>query len=1161
MKLLIWGDSQLESKPSHDRLDDLGKSIRFKENQETMRDIMKTARLAGCEGMIHLGDLTEERNPDSATLTAAASIFGEALSWGWEIHAIAGNHDGAIFDLSSSSFEALGKLNEKFHVYHAPTCIHLFGHPILFVPYLHRKTPEEVMKLSKAVLGPKGASYMFAHYAYAGVTIGAKNMVLPGDNLDSSIFTQFGCKTAFFGHIHKQQVVQAPDNHQVVFPGSPFCCDFGERNDPKGYAILDTETGKWELFQVKPKRNWIQVNWRELGTKTGKFGKDDLVKVVGDFVSGENPQAAFKTAVAGGSIQEPFFKTFDVKRAVQATKRGVVTAQSGLQQALADYVANRWPDNNLAKPALEAALGALKASSPAALDKAVVLTEVHMTDWLSHAKAEVKFTAGQPMLVCGENGLGKTNLIEAVLFALTGQVSKGLKMASLVRQGASKTAVTLFLTGDRGQYRITRTVTLNSKGAATHKVNVEMRIDPEAKWVSLADGGVADTQAALGRLVGATFLSMRAVNFQFQRDPNPFIGAEPSERKAILAEILGLDAIGRAFKILDEDRKVKMRVKDAALATYEEASSRYNEAEVQRLTDDLKAFEAHAPNVGKALTKAKAITEAAIAEAGAVGSERNSLQGVIDSLAGQADGVASLNMAKVDLEATYKRTRDERLSSYTAAKKRADEKAGLALQVPGLTEARAKAEAALNKVENQGIDKELESLIDDLESKSAKAAKASVDARLATKTAQNAKSVALYDRDTLLHKRKEVAIALDAMKGQDLKNCSKCGQALDSAHAEKEIASMELEVAEFSIKIKAAETACETANEAYAVNESEEKALTRTAEDASRALTKARSDAEAKATFAVSEASQALRLADMELEAAKLAAKDAKTAGEERDALLKAGTDAKTAHEKSLADLDAKIVEAQKKADEAAAKVEEARKSLASIDSRLADKRRAVDTAKLSEAQAQMEVDSCASSIVGTKASLMAQADLASNAKKKKDEMDTAGVGWTIADMASKAMDPKAGLPVHLIDERLPALADAVNTYLNEFGSPEFSIGFSTRTEDDKETLEVLVDNGAEPRLDVAAYSGGQLDRIEFCLRMALGDLAEEMRDVRLGFVMMDEPGTHLDADKKGALIRMVLERAADGRCPVAVIVSHDPKLMSAIPSRLIVTKDGMQAA
>jgi DNA repair exonuclease SbcCD ATPase subunit/predicted phosphodiesterase len=1159
MKLLIWGDSQLESKPSHDRLDDLGKSIRFKENQETMRDIMKTAKLAGCEGMVHLGDLTEERNPDSATLTAAASIFGEALSWGWEIHAIAGNHDGAIFDLSSSSFEALGKLNEKFHVYHAPTCIHLFGHPILFVPYLHRKPPEEVMKLSKAVLGPKGASYMFAHYAYAGVTIGAKNMVLPGDNLDSSIFTQFGCKTAFFGHIHKQQVVQAPDNHQVVFPGSPFCCDFGERNDPKGYAILDTETGKWELFQAKPKRNWIQVNWRELGTKTGKFGKDDLVKVVGDFVSGENPQAAFKTAVASGSIQEPFFKTFDVKRAVQATKRGVVTAQSGLQQALADYVENRWPDNNLAKPALEAALGALKASSPAALDKAVVLTEVHMTDWLSHAKAEVKFTAGQPMLVCGENGLGKTNLIEAVLFALTGQVSKGLKMASLVRQGASKTSVTLFLTGDRGQYRITRTVTLNSKGAATHKVNVEMKAEPGNKWVSLADGGVADTQAALGRLVGATFLSMRAVNFQFQRDPNPFIGAEPSERKAILAEILGLDAIGRAFKILDEDRKVKMRVKDAAIAAYDEAASHYNPEEMTSLKSTVKLFEEHAITLGKALTQAKAVTEAAIAEAGAVGSERNSLQGVIDSLLNQADGATALKMAKVDLEATYKRTRDERVASYSAAKKRADEKAVLAEKVPALTEARAKAEAAVTKIEKQGIDKELENAIDDLEKASAKAAKASVDARLVSRKAQEDKSVASYDRDILLNKRAEVAKALDVMKSQDLKNCSKCGKPLDSAHAEKEIASMEAELVEFKTKIEIAEKVREEAINNHNLAETEEKKLTKIAEDASKALTKARSDAEAKANFAISEASQALRVAHMELEAAKLAANDAKSAGDERDALLRAGTEAKEAHEKSLADLDAKIIEAEKQFEVAKAKVEEARKSLATLDVRLAEKRNAVDAAKASESAAQRAVDSCASTIVSQKAAIASFEAIEANAKKRKEESDAAGVAWTIADMASKAMDPKAGLPVHLIDERLPALADAVNTYLNEFGSPEFSIGFSTRTEDDKETLEVLVDNGAEPRLDVAAYSGGQLDRIEFCLRMALGDLAEEMRDVRLGFVMMDEPGTHLDAEKKGALIKMVLERSADGRCPVAVIVSHDPKLMSAIPSKLIVTKDGMK--
>jgi hypothetical protein len=38
-----------------------------------------------------------------------------------------------------------------------------------------------------------------------------------------------------------------------------------------------------------------------------------------------------------------------------------------------------------------------------------------------------------------------------------------------------------------------------------------------------------------------------------------------------------------------------------------------------------------------------------------------------------------------------------------------------------------------------------------------------------------------------------------------------------------------------------------------------------------------------------------------------------------------------------------------------------------------------------------------------------------------------------------------------------------------------------------------------------------------------------------------------------------VRERAADGRCPIAVIVSHDRKLMGAFERRLTVTRDGMR--
>ena len=250
-KILILGDTQLDSHPTRDRLDSAGKSVRFAETQMVLDGILQEAVVKGCTAMVHLGDLTEERNPDSATLSAAARFFGNALSEGMELLGIAGNHDGAIFSLSSSSLEALGLMNSKFHVFHNPTFLVFGGSRMLFLPYLHRLSPAQVMEAAVAFI-PKGekVDYVFAHYAYAGVEIGANNLVLPGDKLDSSFLHALGAKVAFFGHIHKQQVIKG--DCPVVFPGSPVINDFGERNDPKGYAILDTDTGKWELFQVEP---------------------------------------------------------------------------------------------------------------------------------------------------------------------------------------------------------------------------------------------------------------------------------------------------------------------------------------------------------------------------------------------------------------------------------------------------------------------------------------------------------------------------------------------------------------------------------------------------------------------------------------------------------------------------------------------------------------------------------------------------------------------------------------------------------------------------------------------------------------------------------------------------------------------------------------------
>jgi DNA repair exonuclease SbcCD ATPase subunit/predicted phosphodiesterase len=1222
-KILILGDTQLDSRPSRDRLDERGRSIRFSELQETLRGVIGDASDRGCSAMIHLGDLTEERNPDSATLEAAANLFGLALALGWSTYAIAGNHDGALFELTSSSFGAFGKLNKNCHVYHAPAWADLGGCAGLFIPYLHRKSPKEVMDAAIAAAGGAKMRFVFAHYSFAGAQIGANNLIIPGDVLDSSLLRAVGAEAAYFGHIHKQQVIESVC--PVIFPGSPVINDFGERDDPKGYAILDTDTGKRELFPIPQRRRWIQLDWRALYDpkrpvgKPEAFGEADLVKITGAFGPGENPRLAFDELRAAGKIPEPFFKTFFVQRAAAEAPKSAISGASGLQQATADYFAARWPEDPLRAEALEAALGAIKSSSPAAFDKRVTPTGISMTDFLSHRKATIYFVEGQALLICGENGLGKTNLIEAVLFALTGKGSKGLKMASLVRQGASKASVELFLTGEKGYYKITRTIALNSKGAATH--SVEVKIKPIAstgpEWADLTDGGNKDAQAALARLIGATWTSMRAINFQFQRDPNPFISADPKERKAILAEILGLDALGRALKALNEDRLTRQRTKDTAADVLAEAERNCDPATLDLCRKKLAEYQERLPRDKAWLATEDAALEAAVSAAAAVGGERTSLQAVVDSLMAQADagaglraakaaaeeahrkasqaaqealqrGLDNMETAKAGAEAAFQKTRTERGASYVAAKKKAEDKLALAKDLPDLQ----KTHAGMDVIYRQSlawigkdIVPEQETKIGGLALASSKAATASVDAGLAVRQAQQVKS----DAHAAYSKASEALTAkkadLEALKGQDLKTCSKCGQALDTAHAEAEIARLTAEIAADLEALAAPLIALGKADEALNAAHIAEAQARIAATEAAKALSDAEKARDAAVAAAKAKAATDLQAAKASLDAALTADQDAKDAAKTRDDILAAGEAAKAEHQKALAGWDAAIAEAKanfsqaqakeeaehaasmaaqdtaiaeadRRGAEARAKAEEHKKTLAGMDARLLERQAAVENQRSRQHTARTNLDTTKDGIVRVEADIAKAVEYEEKARAKKAELEAATRAWSVADMACQGIKD---LPAHLIDEKLPVIADYVNAYLSDFGSPEFTIAFSTRKEDGEETLDVLVDNGAEPRLDIAAYSGGQLDRIEFCVRMALGDLAEVMRDVRLGFVMMDEPGTHLDAEKKGALIRMLVGRAADGKCPVAVVVSHDPKLMSAIPNRLMVTRDGIK--
>ena len=584
---LITGDWQLESRPPCDRKTAQGTSIRFKENQDVINKMMEQAYKMGCRAMDHLGDMSEEINPDSAVMTAAATLFRNAFDMGYdEIVGVPGNHDGSLFDISSSSMAPFTALHERILFFHEPR----WHGNRLYLPYLHEKTPEQLgIILANACKAMPANPVLMAHYAYTGCTIGAKNLILPGDYLGrGQIPAAF--KLAFFAHIHKQQVVKDKDL-TVVFAGSPVICDHGERKDPKGFVVYNDATGTYEMVQIKPARRWIEVNWPIYAPKEGRerlvgsggvapaedpsdfsdqpWLPTDIVKINGIRGDDVNVKSSLQAAFKKGLV-EPFYWRDTTTLATQErlVRAEDVAGAEDLRGSVVAFFDKQWPEaTETREKALHMVLEALQTAKPTAYSSFVRPNRLTATNWMSWPKIDHTFRTGVPVLLQGANGKGKSNFLEALMFCMTGQTAKRLKNASLVRQGQKRADLSLELAGDKADFIISRTIKIGGKGAAVQTVKLTMRKAGETEWVSLADGGVSDTQAVLRQIIGASYESLRATRFAFQGDLSPFLGADPSDRKKVLAEIIGLDPIAVAFKGINDHKNAVVKLFSDAKAS------------------------------------------------------------------------------------------------------------------------------------------------------------------------------------------------------------------------------------------------------------------------------------------------------------------------------------------------------------------------------------------------------------------------------------------------------------------------------------------------------------------------------------------------------------------------------------------------------------------
>lgn len=167
-----------------------------------------------------------------------------------------------------------------------------------------------------------------------------------------------------------------------------------------------------------------------------------------------------------------------------------------------------------------------------------MITSLRLHNFRRHVDTEVRFDdAAQIILIDGSNGVGKTTLLEAIVFAFYGESRHGARQLDrLVRRGAELEGmeVECTFTADGTEYRVIRRRD-NRVASAVLFGNDQ----------PLTEGTAAVTDE-IGRIFGMDSAGFRLAVVAQQKQLDGLASLRPGERAATLAKLLRLDVIGQA---------------------------------------------------------------------------------------------------------------------------------------------------------------------------------------------------------------------------------------------------------------------------------------------------------------------------------------------------------------------------------------------------------------------------------------------------------------------------------------------------------------------------------------------------------------------------------------------------------------------------------------
>ena len=223
-----------------------------------------------CDGLVDLGDHTDDRTsipiPTVNAVCEGLSPFVGVKNKSWKI---IGNHEQWV---KSGDLHVGRMFDHYFQVIPDVQTVVMGRTSVIFASY--PSTDARLSETLQEVIGKARRTsdkvVLFGHFQVSGCSMAA-GISLNG--ISKSVFQ--GVDLALLGHVHKPQEII----RNVFYVGSPFQQNYGESNENKRIAVVDTDTAKVEWIPLQEFPAYKVVSLSDFEHLSGTGNPEDRYRV------------------------------------------------------------------------------------------------------------------------------------------------------------------------------------------------------------------------------------------------------------------------------------------------------------------------------------------------------------------------------------------------------------------------------------------------------------------------------------------------------------------------------------------------------------------------------------------------------------------------------------------------------------------------------------------------------------------------------------------------------------------------------------------------------------------------------------------------------------------------------------------------------------------